>query len=825
MKKLFLTFTLIISFALLSIAKAPKQKPYWANSSYINSGWLYLEKDSRELPTEADNNYTEISLPHTWNAHDALSQFEYRRGASWYRKNLTIKNNQLDKRLYLRFGAAGQQAEVYVNGTKLIYHNGGYSAFTCEITDIVKAGNNVVDVWVSNLREKFTAPQTADFNFYGGLYRSVELIEAPKLSISRKYMGSSGVRIWSENVSEKSSDFKVRAMIDNGATKSGDVVVRTTISDKKGRIVSEGTAKKLIAASTTSSVEFSLPKISNPELWSPENPTLYDVKIEVELDGKKVDELELKHGFRFYEFTSDKGFFLNGKPYKLNGVSRHQDYYGEGNALSMQRHYDDILLMKEAGINWLRMAHYQQDDYIVSLCDRMGILVWEEIPWVNLMPEDSKFAEGLESMLTELIEQHYNNSSVIIWGLGNEVWMNDRGDGKANIFNLLTHLNEVAHKSDHTRKTVFVNGDNDRPLDFGVTQIADLFGYNLYRGWYQQNYETLTERLENIRSRMNDTPMFLSEFGAGSDLRIHSENPVKQDFSIEYQNDYLESHFKQIEKIDWLCGFNKWAWADFGSAHRGDSKPHINQKGLVTFTRSKKDAFYLFKSYYSKEPVLHIESPTWTERVGDAEKVYRVFSNMKEVEFFHNGKSLGVQNSGFEWDVTLIEGKNSFKAIGRSGKQKMSDSYSVNYSQKANNFTATATLEVGSYVAENAIDGDDTSYFMGKKGAEIVVDIQQISLVNGVSMSVVEPSKGGYEIEIATSADGNSYQTQFSGTTNPRTVYETFMFAKQQEIRYIKVVCKGGKNIETTGFYEIKPLITFEKAEKNLYEKIGAGEH
>ncbi len=469
---------------------------------------------------------------------------------------------------------------------------------------------------------------------------------------------------WNTNVSEKKTKVNLEVQLDNASNTVRSVTVKASLKNKKGDIVSKGYLKVNLDLNKTLSANIPMSSILNPKLWSPETPYLYDVEIELYENDAKLDGVSTKFGVRWYEFTADKGFFLNGKPYKLKGANRHQDYFAKGNALTSEIHLNDIKLMKELGVNWLRLAHYQQDDYILQLCDELGVLVWEEIPYVNNTPKNVDFESNLRSMLKELIEQHYNHTSIILWGMGNETWMSDRGDGKSSNYHIIENLNALIHSEDPSRKTVFVNGDNNKPIDFGVIHIPDVFGFNLYRGWYKGHYNDLSERLNELHRSAPNVPLILSEFGVGSDERVHTENPQKQDFSIQYHNDYLESHIEQLDKLDWLCGANYWAFADFGAAHRGDTKPHINQKGLVTFDRKKKDAFYLLKSKWAKNPVVYIESPFWIERFGNSKKEIQVFSNMDEVEFFHNKKSLGRQSSKFLWSINLKEGKNTLKAIG-----------------------------------------------------------------------------------------------------------------------------------------------------------------
>lgn len=803
----------------LSFGQINKGEVYKKN---IDDHWLYLEKDTKKLPTEKASLYQQINLPHTWNAIDGITQKEYRKASSWYRKYLNFTQKDLLKRIYIRFGAAGQEARVFLNGKEIKHHLGGYSAFTCELTKELKVGQNQIDVWVDNKKKKNLAPLKADYNFYGGLYRSVELITAPKLSFAKNHFASSGVRVWSEKVSAKKSDINITTLIDNGGKETASITVLVKVTNPVGKVVSKGKKKITVASGEVMSLDIPMPKVSKPILWSPETPNLYKVNIQLLENKKVVDVLEINHGFRWFEFTANKGFFLNGEPYKLNGINRHQDYYKKGNAVAPNRHLTDIKLIKELGVNWLRLAHYQQDDYVLNLCDSLGILVWEEIPYVNNSYETPEFEGSLQSMMKDLITQHFNHPSIILWGMGNEVWLGDRGDGKAKNFDMLSRLNAFIHKEDPVRKTVFVNGDNNRPIDLQVINIPDVFGYNLYRGWYGRAYNTLTKRLNEIHEKAPERPIILSEFGAGSDIRIHSEKPQMQDFSIEYQNNFIITHLEQTAKLKWLNGVNYWSFADFGAAHRGDSKPHINQKGLVTFDRKKKDAFYLIKSNWTKDPVVYIESPYWKERSGNANKTYRVFSNMEEVTLFHNGKSLGSQKSNFVWKLNLVEGENTLLAKGISGSIKKEHGFKVSYQKNKPAYKIKASSSLPDHPAKYAVDGNYKTRWSSDDDSILELDLDKISLVNGVVVYAYRTKKiKSYKIEIKGSTDGISWKTLWKGNTERSK--QNIFFNKQEELRYLKIETKGNKIDKTNSFSEIEPIITLEKQELNLYEKIGAG--
>ncbi len=800
-----------------------KFEPIWSNSKSINDNWLYLEKDSEDLPIEKDIEYSQISLPHTWNNLDVLETKDYRKATSWYRKNISFSKEQLKKRNYIRFNAAGQQAVVYLNGKQIAEHFGGYSAFSIELTKKLKKGNNVIDVKVSNKIDKTLAPVKGDFNFYGGLYRSVELLSSENVAISRTHFADSGYRVWSENTNSNSSNLKTTVEIDNGGTEKSNITLIATIFDYEGTKISSKKINTVVAANETKNVIIPTHKILKPELWSPENPILYKVEIQLIVNKKVVDKVSTNHGFKWFEFTADKGFFLNGKPYKLHGLNRHQDYYKKGNALPLSQHFKDIKLMKEIGVNWLRLAHYQQNEYVLQLCDKLGILVWEEIPYVGFTTDKPEYEKNLRSMMTDLINQHYNHSSIIVWGMGNEVWLTDRGDGKAKNYDLLKRQNDFIHSQDPIRKTVFVIGDQNHGSELKIVQIPDIFGYNLYRGWYGTHYNTLTDRLNELHNMDPNKPLILSEFGAGSDIRVHSENPQKQDFSIEFQNDFMESHLNQIEKLDWLSGVNWWSFADFGAAHRGDTKPHINQKGLLTFDREKKDVFYLLKSRWSKEPVLYLESPFWTERGGKPEKVYQVFSNMNEVELFQNGKSLGKQTKSFKWNVVLKDGANKLIAKGISGTINKEHGFTVNYKKTISNYKVSASKEEKETKAINAVDGNLETFWFATGTSEFNIDLKKISLVNGVKLNLYKAIGNKFNLEISGSVDNKNWIPLFVGISNRNAALEAFIFPKQQEIRYIKIVGKGIDKNNEFGIVEVNPIVTLEKETKNLYEKIGEG--
>lgn len=421
------------------------------------------------------------------------------------------------------------------------------------------------------------------------------------------------------------------------------------------------------------------PPVLSPKLWSPESPSLYELSVKLIKGSRTIDEAIVLHGFRWYKFDATGEFQLNGKKLKLHGVNRHQDLQGYGNAVTKEHHEQDIKLVKELGANWIRLAHYQQDDYVLDLCDKYGLLVWEEIPFINVFTEDKTFQDNCEVMLREMIEQHHNHPSIILWGVQNEILLKQPGKFHPEKLGLTKFLVNVAREADPRRLVVQAGHGSELYHEVGLPPVTDVMGYNVYFGWYDGMPDDLTPVVNSYHQSRPNCPHVISEYGAGSDIRIHSENPSKQDFSEEWQVHFLERYLDQFESMP-VCGTLLWNLFDFGASHRGDTVPHVNQKGVIAFDhKTKKDAWYFLKSRWSQEPVLYLASPRFTERSGNPTKSYRVFTNFDEVELFHQGKSLGKQKNNFQWIVVLKPGENKLLAKGHKGKLHDQHGFTVNY--------------------------------------------------------------------------------------------------------------------------------------------------
>ncbi len=582
---------LLIATATTCLAgEMPAPTSPWPHTEFLDQGWLYLADDSAGIPAAPEASWETVSLPHTWNARDTLERKDYRRGASWYRRSLIFTAGELQQRWFLRFGAAGQEAAVFVNGQLAGQHLGAYSAFTLELGQRVHPGTNVVDVRVSNGTNKFIVPVNDSlFNLYGGLYRRVQLIPAPPVCLSRATLGGPGLRVWSNQVTTNTADVQVRAEIDFGGNAPSPFTLQAELADARGRIVATGQSTNPC---------FALSPVAAPALWTPETPSLYTLTVHLLRAGREVDRATVRHGFRSFAFTADRGFFLNGQPYKLHGVCRHQDVQGVGSAVSSRQHFQDVSLMKELGANWLRLAHYQQDDYVLQLCDELGVLVWEEVPYVRATTLDRQFEHNLRGQMQEMIAQHFNHPAIVVWGMGNEIFFKKGDDGRAREFGLLERLNQFVRAEDPGRRTGIVSGDANTYSDLKVMTIPDVIGYNLYLGWYGGTVDQLTARLEDLHRRNPDKPMLVTEFGAGCDPAMHAAQPKAFDMSQEYQVYFLKSYLDQLDALPWLCGYNWWNFADFSWA-KSANPPLLNNKGLLTFDRQKKDSFNYLKARWT----------------------------------------------------------------------------------------------------------------------------------------------------------------------------------------------------------------------------------
>ena len=649
--------------------------------------------DNWEFRKSIDESWESVNLPHTFNI-DAYQQRNYYQGKGFYRRTLVLPEIVAERRYYMKIDAASKAANIRVNGKEVGSHVGGYTACIVDITEYIRK-ENLIEITVDNGRKDIT-PISADFTFWGGIYRDVWLISTPKQHFNMSNMGSDGIFISTPVVNEKRGVLKVKCEVTNDSHESSILEVRSAIYSPQGKLLQTIKQKQKLKSGETYIFENTSGAIESPDLWSPETPSLYLVKTTLvdPKSGKLLDEKNHKVGFRWFTFDGSKGFFLNGKSYKLRGLNRHQDQAPAGVALDDEAHRRDIFLMKELGCNFIRISHFPQDDAILEMCDELGLL--EEIPIINIVPNTPGYDDNCEYNLREMIRQHYNHSSVITWGYMNEILLTAPSIGKPEwlackerTVNLAQRLEAVLKEEDPGRASVMAFNMTNLYNEIGLN-LVDVVGWNLYHGWYVDKLKDFNAWCEDQHRRYPDQPMIISEWGAGSDKRLHSTQGRAFDFSIEYQQTYIEHYLPFIENTEWISGCAYWNFIDFNVAARQESMPRVNNKGLAYNNRIWKDVAYYFKAMWRKDiPVIRIASRDWEMRTGEINKPQsiKIYSNMPEVELFINGQSIGCQkiaNCHTVFNVILPEGISVLMAQGIKNGKTVQDAMTIQFKSLPN---------------------------------------------------------------------------------------------------------------------------------------------
>lgn len=648
----------------------------------INDGW--------EFRKPADTEWTSVNIPHTFNL-DAYRQPNYYQGKGLYRRVLTLPEVDPHRRYYLKIDAASKAAEVTVNGKSAGSHAGGYTAFVVDVTDYIQK-ENIIEITVDNGRKDIT-PISADFTFWGGIYRDVWLVSTPEQHFRMDNMGSDGVFVSTPEVNGQRGKIQVKGEVTNDAETAVTLEVQNQIYSPQGDLLQTRKQKVKLKAGETHEFGYVSDVIANPDLWSPETPSLYKVKTQL-LNPKTnevIDEKTNKVGFRWFAFDGNKGFSLNGKLYKLRGVNRHQDQAPVGVALDDEAHRRDIRLIKELGCNFIRISHYPQDDAIVEMCDELGLLAWEEIPIINIVPDTPGYADNCELNLREMIRLHYNHPSIIAWGYMNEILLTvppvdspEWQPCKERTVALAQRLEAALKEEDSSRVSVMAFNMTNLYNEIGL-DLEDVVGWNLYQGWYVDKLEDFNKWCEDQHRRYPHHPMIISEWGAGSDRRLHTTEGRAFDFSMEYQQTYVEHYLPFIEEKEWISGCTYWNFIDFNVAARQESMPRVNNKGLFYNDRTPKDVAYYFKSMWRKDiPVLRIASRDWKVRVGKEGETQQIklYSNLPEVELFVNGESAGKQatdNCHAVFNVVLPVGTSVLTAQGVYGNKPVEDVMTIDF--------------------------------------------------------------------------------------------------------------------------------------------------
>lgn len=579
----------------------------------IMKGWEF---------TGPDGTTTTVDLPHTWNARDGQDGGnDYWRGTCIYRTRFAAPQfNAASHQVWIQFDGVNASAHVVLNGSPVCNHDGGYSTFRANITELLRDENELT-VEVDNSKNDRVYPQKADFTFYGGIYRDVSLMVVSKNHFTLDYFGGPGIRI-TPTVQGADASVQVTTWHD------GEGEVSIELLDAAGNTVATGKGPDITLT------------IFNAHLWNGvKDPYLYSCKARLVVNGTVEDETTTRFGVRSFKVDPKKGFFLNGKSYPLHGVSRHQDRKGLGNAITREMHDEDMALIKEIGANTIRLAHYQHDQYFYDLCDEVGMVVWAEIPYISEHMPNGR--ENTISQMKELIIQNYNHPCIVCWGVSNEITISTKD--KKDMLDNHRQLNDLCHEMDKTRLTTLACYAMCGPFNRSA-HITDMVSWNLYLGWYVPGFILNDLWMGFFHLCFPNRPFGYSEYGAEGMPNLHSTHPHRGDHTEEYQAKYHEYMLRCFKRHPWMWATHVWNMFDFAADARDQGgEPGMNHKGLVTFDRkTKKDSFYLYKAWWSDEAFVHICSKRFVERTGSTATV-KVYSNQSTVALYVNGNKVGEQ--------------------------------------------------------------------------------------------------------------------------------------------------------------------------------------
>lgn len=728
------------------------------NVTSLDANWEHY-RDSLAGPWEAWHGdeialWEKVTLPHCFNHYDACDpDTPYYRGQGWYRTSIPATPAPNNGRVLLHFEGAGQTSTVWVNNQLIGTHIGGYDEFVFDITDAlqsvpiagaIKQPKETVALTVlcDNSRDGERSPSDlSDFSLYGGLYRKVHLVYVPSISIEQLHITPTVQLGGPAKINVKANLYNPRKLSGKAAF---SVVVLDPVHQGKGFGTHTDISFDLDAGSV--SAEFA---IENPALWSPTSPVNY-MAIAYVKAGDTIANLNERFGLKHTEWVDHGPFKLNGERLLLRGTQRHMDHAWYAAAMPEDVIREEFKLMKAMGVNLVRLAHYQQTKFVLDLCDELGILVWEESTWCREGIGDKQWQDQTKTAFTNLIQQHYNHPSILIWGLGNEDdWPNEYPTLDKNaIRGFMQQMHDLAHSLDPNRVTGF------RRCDF-ASDIPDVYSPSIWAGWYSGVYSEYEKSLTTWRDKVQH--LIHIEWGADSHARRHAEDPYANlpaiatghgtaetglayrnnggparvsrdgDWSETYACDLFDWHLKVQETLPWFVGSAQWIFKDFTTPLRAENPvPRINQKGLLERDMTRKEGYFVFQSYWSQEPMIRIYGHSWPIRWGKEgePRMVRVYSNCAEAELFLNGKSLGTKKrnsqdfpcAGLRWETPFQTGKNHLKVIAHSSSGKtVTDELEFSYQtatwskpatlklvelhRDADNITLEATL----YDAANAL--------------------------------------------------------------------------------------------------------------------------
>ncbi len=591
----------------------------------LMEGWRFAKPGEQEAV---------VNLPHTWNAVDGQDGGnDYWRGTCVYQKTFPKPDFGAEERVYLEFQGVNASAKVELNGKLVGEHHGGYSTFRWDVTDLLEE-ENALTVHVDNSRNDRVYPQKADFTFYGGIYRDVQLVIVNRDHFDMDYYGGPGLKVTS-SVDGKDGRVRVETFHQvEGAQ------VKVKLLDAGGKTVAVGTGTDITLA------------VANVRLWDGvKDPYLYTCEAELTVNGGAVDRISTRFGVRTFSVDPQKGFFLNGRPYPLHGVSRHQDWKGIGNALSRRHHDEDMAMIREVGANTIRLAHYQHDQYFYDLCDQYGMVVWAEIPYISEHMPNGR--ENTLSQARELVIQNYNHPCIVVWGVSNEITISTKD--KKDMLDNHRALNDLYHQLDPGRLTTLACYAMCGPFNRSA-HITDVVSWNLYLGWYVPGLFLNDLWMGFFHLRYPNRPLGYSEYGCEAMPNLHSSKPRRGDHTEEYQCVYNEYMLKCFAKHPYLWATHLWNMFDFAADARDQGgEPGMNHKGIVTFDRkTKKDSFYIYKAWWSDEPFVHICGSRYVDRP-EAVTTVKVYSNQDKVALYADGQLIEEKTGDkvFEFQVPL----------------------------------------------------------------------------------------------------------------------------------------------------------------------------
>ena len=602
---------------------------------------------------KGDHATEQVNLPHTWNAVDGNDgNGSYLRTTGVYTRTFTApKQPRKGGRTYVEVLAAALNSTVKVNGQVATTHEGGFSIFRADVTDLCHEGENELTIEVSNEDTPSMYPSSADFTFYGGLYRGVNLISVPDAHFDLDYYGGPGMMVTPVPTEDGGANFTVKSFVTNPAD---DLTVMYSIEDCFGREVASA-----VRGSADTEVTIYVP---DAQLWSMDEPNLYTVIATLQRNNEEVDEIAANVGVRSFKVTPDEGFSINGVPTPLRGVSRHQDRVFEGNALTAEEHYDDAMLIKELGANTIRLAHYQHSQDFYDACDEIGFAVWAEIPFISVFKKGEGAHKHVMEEMKELIIQNYNHPSIMFWGISNEILI---GGISQELVDTHHDLEKLCKELDPTRLTTIAHVSTT-PVNGPMHHITDLESYNHYFGWYGGKMEQNGPWLDQFHAEHPDICIGISEYGCEGIINWHSNTPQCKDYTEEYQALYHEHMAQVFEDRPWVWASHVWNMFDFGCAARNEGGVSgRNNKGLITMDRkTKKDSYFVYQAYWTQTPMVHIAGRRHAQRAGETTEI-KVYSNQDTVVLYVNGKEVGQQTAHrvFKFNAALNEGFNTIVAV------------------------------------------------------------------------------------------------------------------------------------------------------------------